>query len=111
MGFFDDSVRDVKKKESFFDDSRRDFEERRKEFFDDFHKDSIFNDKKRESAFDDLRRIRSTPTLSPAPDTAVFLTRTGPPSLTPGRGRGRAACLRSRAGCPEWSTKTIFIKY
>merc|ERR1712168_1520769 len=41
--FFDDSVRDVKKKESFFDDSRRDFEERRKEFFDDFHKDSIFN--------------------------------------------------------------------
>jgi len=54
--FFDDSVRDVKKKESFFDDSRRDFEERRKEFFDDFHKDSIFNDKRRESAFDDLRK-------------------------------------------------------
>jgi len=46
----------VKKKESFFDDSRRDFEERRKEFFDDFHKDSIFNDKRRESAFDDLRK-------------------------------------------------------
>ena len=54
--FFDDSVRDVKKKDSFFDDSRRDFEERRKEFFDDFHKDSIFNDKRRESAFDDLRK-------------------------------------------------------
>merc|ERR1711988_1200224 len=54
--FFDDSVRDVKNKESFFDDSRRDFEERRKEFFDDFHKDSIFNDKRRESAFDDLRK-------------------------------------------------------
>ena len=55
--FFDDSVRDVKKKDSFFDDSRKDFEERRKEFLDDFHKDSIFTDhKRRESAFDDLRK-------------------------------------------------------
>merc|ERR1712038_810046 len=46
----------AKKDDSFFDDSRRDFEERRKEFFDDFHKDSIFNDNRRESAFDDLRK-------------------------------------------------------
>merc|ERR1712154_486327 len=73
MGFFDDSVRDVKKKESFFDDSRRDFEERRKEFFDDFHKDSIFNDKRRESAFDDLRKYSfNTNALSSSRHGSIF---------------------------------------
>merc|ERR1712154_12604 len=71
--FFDDSVRDVKKKESFFDDSRRDFEERRKEFFDDFHKDSIFNDKRRESAFDDLRKDSfNTNALSSSRHGSIF---------------------------------------
>merc|ERR1712038_183526 len=70
--FFDDSVRDVKKKDSFFDDSRRDFEERRKEFFDDFHKDSIFNDKRRESAFDDLRKDSFSTPISNSRHGSIF---------------------------------------
>ena len=53
--FFDDS-KELRKKDSFFDDSERAFEERRKEFFDDFHKDSLFADRRRDSAFDDMRR-------------------------------------------------------
>ena len=70
--FFDDSVRDVKKKDSFFDDSRKDFEERRKEFLDDFHKDSIFNDKRRESAFDDLRKDSFTAPISNSRHGSIF---------------------------------------
>jgi len=70
--FFDDSVRDVKKKDSFFDDSRKDFEERRKEFLDDFHKDSIFNDKRRESAFDERRKDSFSTPISSSRHGSIF---------------------------------------
>ena len=54
--FFEDSGKELRKKDSFFEDNKRDFEERRKEFFDDFHKDSLFGEKRRDSAFDEMRR-------------------------------------------------------